>query len=225
MNPNEKNNEIKAPSRISRMGTSLKGNRPLLIGLIALVIILSAGLAVYFVSSSGEVKIDDGTISAPAIDLTSTAGGVLEETYVHEGDMITANTVVARVGTELIKSKSAGEVISVHNDIGKSFSPGQAVVTVIDLSELRVVGSIQEDKGLADVQVGQRAIFTVDAFGSKTYNGIVDEVSPTANTGDVVFSISDARQEQNFDVKIRYDVSAYPELQNGMSAKIVVFKN
>ena len=47
---------------------------------------------------------------------------------------------------------------------------------------------------------------------------------PTAESSDVVFTVSDQRQEQNFDVKIKFDTTLYPELKNGMSAKIWVYK-
>ncbi len=46
----------------------------------------------------------------------------------------------------------------------------------------------------------------------------MDEVSPEAQAGDVVFQISDQREEQIFDVKVRFDPTAYPELKDGMSA-------
>jgi len=64
----------------------------------------------------------------------------------------------------------------------------------------------------------------VDAFGSKTYKGVVDEVSPTSNQSDVVFNISDQRPTNQFEVKVRFDPTLYPELKNGMSAKIWVYK-
>ncbi len=203
----------------------LQNNIWLVGGIVALLLIAIVAVVIYFYVASGQVSIDNSTISAPSIDLTSKTGGILQEVYVNSGDILPQNTVVARVGTELIKTLAPAEVITVNNNIGKYFSPGQAIVTVIDPSQLRVVGKLQENKGLSDVRVGQRAIFSVDAFSSKQYVGIVDEISPTAHSGDVVFSISDKRQEQDFDVKVRFDVSAYPELKNGMSAKITVFKD
>jgi len=66
--------------------------------------------------------------------------------------------------------------------------------------------------------------FTVDAFGSRKFQGIVDEISPTARQEDIVFNISDKRQTNQFDVKIRFDVSAYPEIKNGMSAKVWIYQ-
>jgi len=42
--------------------------------------------------------------------------------------------------------------------------------------------------------------------------------------GDVVFNISDKREVKQFDVKVRFDISKYPELKNGMSAKMWIKK-
>jgi len=108
---------------------------------------------------------------------------------------------VANVGTELIKSTSGGLVISVNNNIGQTVGPADVVVATLDPTQLRVVGQVVEDKGLVDIKVGQQAEFTVDAFGSQKFYGVVDEVSPTSEASDVVFSVSDNREEQNFDVK------------------------
>ena len=62
---------------------------------------------------------------------------------------------------------------------------------------------MRKTKDLSDIKVGQNAIFTVDAFGSKKYSGIVDEINPTSDAGDIVFNISNTRQEMNFDVKVQ----------------------
>jgi multidrug resistance efflux pump len=191
-------------------------------GAVAVVLIIVGGL-LYWQMSSTRISIDTSVISAPIIDLSPTAPGQLQEIYVNEGDVVPANTPVAKVGDEIIKTKIAGEIITVQNNIGKSFNPGQAVVSMIDQSQLRVVGTIDENKGLNKIQVGQLANFTVDAFGSKTYTGVVDEVSPSSHQTDVVFNISDSRPVNQFDIKVRFDQNAYPELKNGMSAKLTIF--
>ena len=195
---------------------------------IAILVIVAAAIAVgifIFMNAQNRIKIDNSQITAASIDLAPTAGGALEAVYVNEGDRINADTVVARVGNELIKSKIAGTVIMAREDIGKLVVPGEKVVSMIDPADLRVVGRLAEDKGLQNVSVGERATFTVDAFGGRVFNGIVDEVSPTSRADDVVFSISDKRQEQEFNIKVRFDVSAYPELKNGMSAKLTIYRN
>jgi multidrug resistance efflux pump len=196
--------------------------------LIVIGLVLAVGIAGavwYFVAASHEVKIENSSIAATSINLAPSAGGRLAEVYVNEGDMIDANAVVALVGNELVKSKLGGLVIMAREDIGKTIAPGETVVSMINPADLRVVGRLAEDKGLKSVSVGDAATFTVDAFGGRVFNGIVDEVSPTSRSSDVVFSISDKRQENEFNVKVRYDVSAYPELKNGMSAKLTIYHN
>jgi hypothetical protein len=101
--------------------------------------------------------------------------------------------------------------------------PGSPVVSMIDPSQLRIIGKIDEDKGLSRIKVGDPAIFTIDAFGSTEFTGIVDEVSPTSNQSGVVFSISDKREIKQFDIKVRYDTLLYPQFKNGMSAKLRIY--
>ena len=143
------------------------------------------------------------------------------------GDSVTVDEPVAEVGNQIVKSQANGEVVSVDQNIGEfeNALTGQDIVaTMIDPTQLRVVGYLDENKGLSSVQVGDPATFTVDAFGSKQYQGIIDEVSPTSRATDVVFNISDQRPTNQFDVYVRFDPTKYPELKNGMSARIWVYK-
>jgi len=196
----------------------------IILGLI-FVICLAAGGLIYWRFASNRISIDKSGIYAPRIELGPSTPGILQEIDVHVGDTILPETVVARVDNQVIKAKSGGLVIAVQNDIGKRFNPGESVVSMIDPQELRVVGQLEEDKGLQDVRVGQSAVFTVDAFGSRKFYGTVDEISPTSRDSGVVFNISDTREKKIFDVKVRYDVQQYPELKNGMSAKITILKD
>ena len=192
----------------------------------ALVLVVGGGIGAiaYLTVANQTVYIENSTIQAPATTLTPIAAGTLMQVYVSVGDVILPNTVVAEVGTQLVTSTAGGLVISTDTNIGSQITPGTAVVTTIDPSQLRVDGQLQEDKGLADVVVGDRATFSVDAFPGKTYTGVVSEVSPTSRASDVVFQVSDQRQEQKFDVQVAFDLTKYPELKNGMSAKIWVYK-
>ena len=201
------------------------GRNQLLISILLALIIAGIVIgAVYWKVSSGQIYTDAAIISAEQILLSPKTKGVLEEVYVNPGDLISENAPIARVGNELIKSTISGTVISVNSDIGALFNPGQTVATMIDQTTLHVVASIDEDKGLSSISVGQSAAFTVDAFGSKKYYGVVDEISPTSKQSDIVFNISGKREIQSFDVKIRFDTNLYPELKNGMSAKIWIYR-
>lgn len=189
---------------------------------IIIVVLALAGLLVWK-SLSSHVSIDTSQISAPTIAIGPQTEGVLSAVYVQPGDTVTAGEQVALVGSQVLSAQINGIVIATENTPGQVIMPGTAVVSMIDPGQLRVVGTIQEDKGLADIKVGQPVTFTVDAFGNQTFTGVVDQISPTSNESSIVFNISDKRQQQNFDVKVRYDIVAHPEFKNGMSAKITVY--
>lgn len=189
---------------------------------VALIAASAAGI-VYWQVTSARVYIDTATIEAPLIELAPSQAGTLQNISVHPGDSVPANTVVAQVGNELIKTKVAGVIVATSGTIGAGADPSQPVVTMIDPTALRVVGKVDENKGLSSIRVGDTVVFTVDAFGSKQYQGVVDEVAPTAEATQIVFNISGSRQVQQFDVKARFDTTAYPELKNGMSARMWVY--
>ncbi len=207
--------------KIQKISRRLSMRGAVALGLVAIVI--GGAIGAYLLVTGKSVYIENSTIEAPEIDLAPKTAGILENMYVNAGDSVTANEVVARVGDELIQAKIAGIVTKADATIGAERAPGQTVVAMIDPTALRVVGQIDENKGLDRISVGQYAAFTVDAFGSKKFTGVVDEVSPEAQSSDVVFQISDAREEQVFDVKVRFDTAQYPELKNGMSAKTWVY--
>jgi multidrug resistance efflux pump len=192
--------------------------------LIAVIVFGAVGGISYLIVSNGRIYTDSAIISADVTNISPSVPGTLEQIYVNVGDTVGANTVVARVGNELLKTKSTSVITYTDTAIGTNIASGMAVVKVVDPSDLRVVAHLDEDKGLSDIKIGDQAVFTVDAFGSKKFQGIVDEISPTAREEDVVFNISDKRETNQFDIKVRFDTNAYPEIDNGMSAKIWIYK-
>jgi multidrug resistance efflux pump len=203
----------------------MKNNRRtwIITGIIVALIAAATAGGVYFWVQSQRLYVDQATIEAPEIDLSPSSPGILQDVYVNEGDSVPANFTVAQVGNELIQTQVAGIIISVPDQVGAQVTAGTPVVTMIDPTQLRVVGQVQENEGLDRIQVGDPVTFTVDAFGSQTFSGVVDEVSPTSQQSQVVFNISDQREEQDFDVKARFDTTAYPQLKNGMSARMWIY--
>jgi len=206
------------------LATKKSGRTKVFMGLGVASVVVVIGAFFYWLHESQYIYSDKASVSAPLINLESLTPGALKAVYVQQGDTMPAGATVARVGDEMIQSRVSGLAVVVNKDLGANYAPGKPVVTMIEPKELRVIARISEDKGLKDVFVGQRVIFTVDAFGGREFEGTVENVSDTSRTGDVVFNISDKRQEQEFEVKIAYDVTAYPELQNGMSAKVWIVK-
>ncbi len=190
-------------------------------GMVAVFLLLGGFL--FWQANAGTVFIENSEINVPMINLSGNVAGTLNALYVKEGDVIAANTPVALVGTEIVASKQSGIVVSTSNNIGTFFAPGNPIVSMVHPEDMRVVGALEETKGLEMIKPGQQATFTVDTFGNKTYVGVVESVSQTSDDTGVTFSISDKRPVKKFDVKVRFNVADYPELKDGMSAKITVY--
>jgi len=177
----------------------------------------------YWYAISQRIYSDKAEIFAPLIILGPNQPSVLQKIMVRNGEQIVANQAVARLDSgELVRTETAGVVVSINDQLGKLFSPGMPIVTMIDPNNLRLIVHVAENKGLNSIRVGQRVIFNVDAFGSQKFDGEVEEISQTSDQSSVVFSISDKRDEKYYSIKIRYD--DYPELLNGMSAKAWIYK-
>jgi multidrug resistance efflux pump len=195
--------------------------------IVAIVVIGGVGAGLYYYVSSKTVYIDLSQIQAPLINLSPTNSGVLQAMYVNPGDVVTANEPIALVGNQVVEAQTAGEIVTTNDNIGQymnTMTGAGTVATMIDPTQLRVVGNLDENKGLDNVVVGDPATFTVDAFGGEQFKGVVDEVAPTSEQSSVVFNISDERPTNQFAVYVRFDPTQYPQLKNGMSAKIWVYK-
>jgi multidrug resistance efflux pump len=171
-----------------------------------------------------KIYIEKSEIWAPIISLAPKNIGEIDDIYVKEGDTVMDGQNLIKVGGQIITAKTSGIITWVGNTPGQLANSQTVVIKMIDPQRLRVVGHIQEDKGLSDIRIGQKVIFTVDAFGSKQYYGTIETIGTSARQSSVVFSISDKREEQEFDITASFDVNAYPELKNGMSAKMWVIK-
>lgn len=191
-------------------------------GIIFLVLGLVLG-GYYLYSISQRVYSDKAEIYAPLIILSPDKPSVLENVLVKSGDKVTVNQAVAKLDQgDYVRAKTNGIVVKINDQVGKLFNPGEAVVTMINPDDLRLIIHVAENKGLNSVNVGQRVFFNVDAFDSREFIGTVEEIAQTSDQSSVVFSISDKRDEKNFSIKVKYN--DYPELINGMSAKAWIYK-
>ena len=191
-------------------------------------LILVAALAItgwlYWNDMQSKIYIENAEISAPLVSLGPSQSGTIDSIYVKEGDRVVHGQRIASVNGQLITAPTSGIIVTIKYAPGQLVTPQNTVVTMVNPDDFRVVGKLAEDKGLKDVKPGQKVVFTVDAFGSKQYSGTVESVGMAPVQSDIVFSISDKRQEKEFEIKAIFDTSAYPELKNGMSAKMSVYK-
>lgn len=193
----------------------------LIIGTI-LVVIIFGGLF-YYQQTVNRVQIENSQILAPVINISPTSPGKLKDLYVYEGEKINKGDPIATVDTQTIYSETGGLVISANNQTGGNISSQTQIVQMINPIDMRVVGTIDENKGLNNIKIGQVVSFSVDAIPGTTYWGYVDEVSPTTKQTQLSFSISSERPVQQFLIYARFNALSAPEIKNGMSAKMTVY--
>ncbi len=191
---------------------------------IAIIIFLFAGYILYSLKE-GRVSIDNSQVEAPVIQIIPSTSGRLLGMPVYEGEHVAKGDRLAVVGSNTIYSDSDAIVTKINQDKGSSVTTQTPIMELINPNHLRIEGTIDENKGLNLIKIGQVASFTIDAFPGKTYWGYVDEISPSANQTQAAFSISSERPTQQFTVYIKYNSLKYPEIKNGMSAKITVYIN
>ncbi len=190
---------------------------------IVLVIILLIGSYVLYKELAGRVFIDDSLIQAPIITISPSTGGAVQEMDVTEGQTVQKGDTLAIVGSQYLRAQTDGLIITAPDLTGSSVSPQTQLIQMIQPVDLRIAGTIDENKGLNQIKVGQVVSFTVDAFPGQTFWGYVDEIAPTAKTAQLSFSISSERPTQQFVVYANFDAAKYPQIRNGMSAKMTVY--
>ncbi len=190
--------------------------------LVLLVVLLIGGVFYYF-KKEGRVVIDNSQVSAPIINIAPESPGTLNEIDVNENQIVKKGDLLGVVGTQSIRAQTDGIIIQANKQIGSTLTGASSLVQIMNLDDFRIVGTIDENKGLKDIKTGQVASFTVDAFPGQTFWGYINDVAPSAKQTQIAFSISNERPTQQFNVFVRFDANKYPQLKNGMSAKLTIF--
>lgn len=187
------------------------------------IVILIVAIFIFWQKTKNRVFIDDSLVDTPIITISPQTAGKLREVDVYENEQVKKGDDLAVIGSETLRADSDGLIITTNNQIGSIFTSQTPVVRMIRSTDMRIAGTIDENKGLSDIKIGQVASFTVDALPDKVFWGYVDEISPTAKQTQISFSISSERPTQQFVVYVKFPADKYPEIKNGMSAKIVIY--
>ncbi len=100
----------------------------------------------------------------------------------------------ANVGYTVIRSPVSGVVISRLVDIGQtvaaSFNTPVLFTIARDLTKMQIEAAVAE-ADVAKVKVGQRVTFTVDAYGTRAFEGFVKQVrlNPTSQQNVVTYTV------------------------------------
>jgi multidrug efflux pump subunit AcrA (membrane-fusion protein) len=122
------------------------------------------------------------------------AGARAETITAAAADVSTAEVALQRAQTDLanmeLHAPFAGTVTSLKANPGEMALSGQAVLTLADLSHLRVETTDLSERDVARVAVGQAAVVSVEALGTQI-SGRVARIAPQASVvaGDVVYTV------------------------------------
>ena len=201
----------------------IRNPKVLRIIILVILVILIVGSFLFFEMKQGRVFIDDSLVNAPISSIAPTTPGTLTEIDVYDNEKVTKGDQIAIVNGQPMYANTNGLIIMANNQIGSLVGPTAPVGQLINPTNMRIAGTLDENKGLDQIRIGQVVSFTVDALPGKTFWGFVDEISPSAVQTQAAFSISSERPTQQFVVYARFDATKYPAIKNGMSAKMTVY--
>lgn len=187
------------------------------------LIILLCFFYVFYQKRTGRIFIDNSLVQAPIIVVSPSGAGKVQEMDVKEGQTVEPGDTLAIVGSETLRADTDGFIISASDLTGSSVSPQTQLIQMIRPVNMRIQGTLDENKGLNIIHVGQVVSFTVDALPGKIFWGYIDEIAPSANTQVFSFSTSTERPTQQFTIYAKFDSISHPEIKNGMSAKMIVY--
>lgn len=205
--------------------TKIKDPKVVRAFLVIVVAILLIGSYIFFQLLRNRVSIENSLVQAPIITISPETPGKILNINVYEGETVKKGDALAIVGTSSLNAYQDGLIVSTDNAIGSIATAATPVVQMINFSDMRIAGTIDENKGLNQIKVGQIVSFTVDALPGQTFWGYVDEISPTAKQTALQFSVSSERPTQQFMIYARFNAYANPQIKNGMSAKMTVYTN
>jgi HlyD family secretion protein len=147
------------------------------------------------------------------------ADATAEEIAIRKAAVIQAQAALdaARVTLERteVRAPLAGIVGIVDVRTGELVAPGQSLVTVGDLSTLRVGTTDLDEVDVARVEVGQKATLTFDALPERVFTGCVARISPMAepDAGGVNYTVIIELDE--VDPAIRWGMTAFVDIEVG----------
>jgi multidrug resistance efflux pump len=188
-----------------------------------LILLLLTGILVFIGMTDGRIFIDNSLIQAPVITISPSLPGKVQEIDVKEGQTVENGDTLAIVGSETMRADTDGLVISASDLTGSTVNQTTQLIQMIRPVNMRVTGSIDENKGLNNIRIGQVVSFTVDAIPGNKFWGYIDEISPSAVAPAFSFSTSTERPTQQFSIYAKFNSTLYPLIKNGMSAKMVIY--
>ncbi|MDY7077096.1 MAG: efflux RND transporter periplasmic adaptor subunit [Chloroflexota bacterium] len=155
-------------------------------------------------------------IALAQLDLLQ-AGATAEEIAVSQAAVAQAEAALetARVALERcnVRAPFGGTIGAVNVRQGGLVAPGQPLVTLGDLSTLRVETTDLDEINVARVAVGQEASVTFDALPESVFTGRVTRISPMAEPGAGGVNYTVIIELSETDPAIRWGMTAFVDIE------------
>lgn len=154
------------------------------------------------ISGQGNQNPQDAVTSAQnkiSMDQLSVTDAESQLSYANE--QLSKATVTAPIG---------GVIIAVNNLNGDSVQPGKAVLSIVDMSSLKVKVQVDE-LDIEKVKLGQKAQINFDAIKDKTFDGTVETIAQTGTSSNNVTT---------YDVVV--DITNPSGIKIGMNANVSI---
>lgn len=141
------------------------------------------------------------------------AGATAEQISVAEAQVQQAQAALEAARTNLdqatLRAPFAGTVGAVSAQIGEVIAPGQAIITLGDLSHLRVETTDLRETDVALVTPGQAVDLTFDSLPDVRLPGEVTRIAPMATQGQGGTNYTVWVESDQLDSRLRWGMTAY----------------
>jgi multidrug resistance efflux pump len=178
--------------------------RPLLIGLVVLVVLAVAARFgyTYYLDSTVYVTTDDALVDSNLVPVAPIGSGTLAIWRIKPGEKVRAGQVLGQVkpasGSAYLNITAPidGTILRVDGKEGQVVAQAQALAYVANLDAMHITAYIDES-AIRKVHLGQQVDVTIDATGGNVYHGTVSEVLPATASSFALIPSSD-RSNGNF---------------------------
>ena len=186
-----------------------------------------ARLAQSETGASAQVRAAEATVWAAAaqrdaaqaqLDLLE-AGATAEEIAAAEAAVTQAEAALEAARVALarceLRAPFSGTVGLVYVRTGELVAPGQPLLTLGDLTTLRVETTDLDEIDVARVAVGQQATITFDALPERVFTGRVARISPMAEPGPGGVHYTAVIELEETDPAVRWGMTAFVDIEVG----------
>ena len=156
-----------------------KGKGKLITALI-LTLVLAGGVAagIYFYQQNANyLTTDNASVKTALVHVVPSMQGTLERFTVSAGSYVAENEIIGWIENgEVMRSPVDGVVLHTSASQGQVVSPQEAVAVIGDINRIHIEANISEND-IRTLQLGQRAIVTIDTFGNRQFEGYISEIA------------------------------------------------